>query len=358
MVSDSDLIARLREFLSQSDLNTTTTAIVRRRLEEDFGLDLSDRKAFIREQVDLYLQSQFESAVENEENGIEESDGGDREAAPEEEEEESSTRKTASRKRSKTKKKETNKTRGGAGGGFTKLCNLSSQLQKFTGVQQLARTQVVKQIWSYIRENNLQDPSYRRDIICDDTLRDLFGVDIINMFQMNKELSKHIWPLDSDGPSFSSTPKEKPRKPEREAAKQSMIVNKSLMNLDCPTVLMFSKCICRTISMSCILFSDPDEPKRNTKRQKGGNSAILAPLSLSEALVKFLGTGEDSLRRCDVVRRMWVYIKQNNLQDPSDKRQIICDEKLKELLDVDTFHGFSMLKLLSPHFTKGEQVCS
>ncbi|KAL6543465.1 hypothetical protein OROHE_010087 [Orobanche hederae] len=310
MVSDSDLIARLREFLSQSDLNTTTTAIVRWRLEEDFGLDLSDRKAFIREQVDLYLQSQFESAVENEENGIEESDGGDREASPEEEEEEeeeeSSTRKAASRKRSKTKKKETSRRRGG--GGFTKLCNLSSQLQKFTGVQQLARTQVAKQIWCYIRENNLQDPSYRRDIICDDTLRDLFGVDIINMFQMNKELAKHIWPLDSDvdkGPSFNS-----------------------------------------------------DEPKRNTKRQKGGNSAILAPLSLSKALVKFLGTGEDSLRRCDVVKRIWVYIKQNNLQDPSDKRQIICDEKLKELLDVDTFHGFSMLKFLSPHFTKGEQVCS
>lgn len=107
MVSDSDLITRLHEFLSASDLNTTTTAIVRRRLEEDFGLDLSDRKAFIREQVDLYVQSQVENAVENEENSKEDSDGGDGDAAEEEEEveeeeeeeeEESTTGKTASKK--------------------------------------------------------------------------------------------------------------------------------------------------------------------------------------------------------------------------------------------------------------------
>ncbi|KAL2504863.1 SWIB complex BAF60b domain-containing protein [Abeliophyllum distichum] len=319
MVSDSDIITRLREFLSESDLNTTTTATVRRRLEEDFGLDLSDRKAFIREQVDLYLQSQLENVVENEENSKEESDGKGGEAAEEveeeEEEEESTTVKAASKKRSKMKKKEVKK----RGGGFTKLCSLSPQLQKFTGVQELARTEVVKQLWNYIRENNLQDPSNRRNIVCDDTLRDLFGVDTVNMFQMNKALAKHIWPLDS-GASVNSTPKEKQRKQERE--------------------------------------EDPDEPKRNDKRQKGGNSAFLAPLPLSDALVKFIGTGENALPRCDVVKRIWDYIKQNDLQDPSDKRQIICDEKLKELFDVDTFHGFSVSKLLSVHFIKREQSCS
>lgn len=43
------------------------------------------------------------------------------------------------------------------------------------------------------------------------------------------------------------------------------------------------------------------------------------------------------------------------LKDPSDKRQIICDEKLKELFNVDTFHGFSVTKLLTAHLTKTEQ---
>lgn len=61
----------------------------------------------------------------------------------------------------------------------------------------------MKQLWSYIRENNLQDPSNRRNILCDDKLHDLFGVDTINMFQMNKALAKHIWPLESNGGNVS-----------------------------------------------------------------------------------------------------------------------------------------------------------
>lgn len=44
-----------------------------------------------------------------------------------------------------------------------------------------------------------------------------------------------------------------------------------------------------------------------------------------------------------------------SLKDPSDKRQIICDEKLKELLNVDTFCGFTVAKLLTAHLIKTEQ---
>lgn len=71
MVSDSDLIARLHEFLRNSDLTTTSTATVRRKMEEDFGVDLTDKKAFIREQVDLFLQSEQERLAEIEQDGEE-----------------------------------------------------------------------------------------------------------------------------------------------------------------------------------------------------------------------------------------------------------------------------------------------
>jgi len=58
-----------------------------------------------------------------------------------------------------------------------------------------------------------------------------------------------------------------------------------------------------------------EEPKRKEKRQKGaGKSGFLAPLQLSDALVNFLGTGESELSRTDVIKRMWDYIKGNNLQ--------------------------------------------
>ncbi|GMP28088.1 hypothetical protein CsSME_00003775 [Camellia sinensis var. sinensis] len=319
MVSDSELVGRLRDFLRTSDLTTTTTATIRRRLEEDFGIDLSDKKAFIREQVDLFLQSQVDNAQENEEE--DEGEVNEEEEDDDDEEEEASNGKSTSKRGSKKQNKEVKK-RGG-GGGFTKLCSLSPELQKFVGVPELARTEVVKQLWNYIREKNLQDPSNRRNIICDDTLRALFAVDCINMFQMNKSLAKHIWPLDSDdAASVKSTPKEKPQKQKQRKQERE--------------------------------DDSDDEPKRKEKRQKGGNSGFLAPLPLSDALVKFLGTGESSLSRSEVVKRIWQYIKQNNLQDPSDKRRIISDEKLRELFDVDSFNGFTVSKLLTTHFMKTE----
>lgn len=46
---------------------------MRRQLEKYFGIDLSDRKAFIREQVGLFLQSEHEQADEPEqEDGLKE----------------------------------------------------------------------------------------------------------------------------------------------------------------------------------------------------------------------------------------------------------------------------------------------
>ncbi|KAK8685874.1 hypothetical protein V6N13_124907 [Hibiscus sabdariffa] len=311
MVLDSELIARLWEFLNESDLNTTTTAIVRRRLEQDFGIDLTDRKKFIREQVDLYLQSQFENTEEQQQ----EQDGDDQkdkikseetEGSDSDDEEEESERAKKKRASSKKRSKRVDSEGKRRGGGFNKVSRLSPQLQELLGVPELARTEVVKQMWVYIREKNLQDPVNKKNIICDEPLRALFDVDSIDMFQMNKALSKHILPLGSD--EVKSMEKEKPLKHERE--------------------------------------EDPDEAKGKEKRQKG----FLAPLQLSDALIKFLGTGENELTRAAVIKRMWDYIKENNLQDPSDKRKVICDEKLKELFDVETFHGFTVTKLLAAHF--------
>ena len=86
MVSDSDLATRLRDILRSSDLDTTTPSGVRRQLEEFFGVDLSDRKAFIRDQIDAFLQSGMaenppaedgEEVAANEEDEPEEEDDGD-----------------------------------------------------------------------------------------------------------------------------------------------------------------------------------------------------------------------------------------------------------------------------------------
>lgn len=64
--------------------------------------------------------------------------------------------------------------------------------------------QIVKQLWAYIRKNNLQDPNNKRKIICNDELRLLFETDCTDMFKMNKLLSKHITSLNE--PSSKHTP--------------------------------------------------------------------------------------------------------------------------------------------------------
>ncbi|KAG0467144.1 hypothetical protein HPP92_018724 [Vanilla planifolia] len=327
MVSEAGLVERLRDILRSSDLSTTTAAIVRRKLEEDFGVDLTEKKMFIREQIDIFLNELQEKGGEEEEengegeddtvkemevggNGCEGEDDDEEETKEEEAEEEKEANDCGNsiRKRRSNKLTEEVKKRGG---GFTKLCSLSPQLQEFVGVSELARTEVVKHLWAYIRENNLQDPSNKRRIVCDERLQNLFKVNAIDMFQMNKVLSKHIWPLSSE--NVKSVTPEKPQKTSRE---------------------------------------DSEDTTPKGKRQKGGNTGFLAPLPLSDALSRFIGTGESALSRSDVVKRIWDYIKQNKLQDPADKRNIICDEKLKELLQVNSFNGFTVSKLLSAHFVK------
>lgn len=73
---------------------------------------------------------------------------------------------------------------------------LSVQLQSFLGIQQATRTEIVKLIWVYIREHNLQNPKDGREIICDDKMRIIFG-DNVTMFDMNKKLLPHIIKLPS-----------------------------------------------------------------------------------------------------------------------------------------------------------------
>lgn len=53
-------------------------------------------------------------------------------------------------------------------------------------------------MWVYIPEKNLQNPKDKRKIMCDETLHGIFQVKNINMFQMNKALSKHMWPIDAE----------------------------------------------------------------------------------------------------------------------------------------------------------------
>ena len=58
VITDEQIVQRIVEVLQRADLTTITFAAIRRQVEEDFRIDLAEKKAFIREQVDLYLYLQ------------------------------------------------------------------------------------------------------------------------------------------------------------------------------------------------------------------------------------------------------------------------------------------------------------
>jgi hypothetical protein len=69
----------------------------------------------------------------------------------------------------------------------------SAELAAVVGAGTITRGEVVSKIWDYIKKNQLQDPANKREINADDKLQKVFdGKPRVNMFEMNKYLSKHL----------------------------------------------------------------------------------------------------------------------------------------------------------------------
>lgn len=76
---------------------------------------------------------------------------------------------------------------------FMQPVNVSADLAAIVGTGPMPRTEIIKKIWDYIKKNNLQDPTNKRNINPDDKLAKVFGSkNSVDMFQMTKIVSKHI----------------------------------------------------------------------------------------------------------------------------------------------------------------------
>lgn len=74
-----------------------------------------------------------------------------------------------------------------------KPLTVSPELAAVVGSGPMPRSEVVKKLWVYIKEKNLQDPQNKRDIIADEALEKVFGGQKkVNMFEMTKLVSKHL----------------------------------------------------------------------------------------------------------------------------------------------------------------------
>ena len=76
---------------------------------------------------------------------------------------------------------------------FMKPMNISPELAAVVGKGPMPRSEVVKNIWAYIKKNGLQDPKNRRNINADESLKKVFGGKAtVDMFEMTKLVSKHL----------------------------------------------------------------------------------------------------------------------------------------------------------------------
>jgi len=87
-------------------------------------------------------------------------------------------------------------------------------------------------------------------------------------------------------------------------------------------------------------------PKKKTARKP--NAAFMKPLNPSKELAEIVGA--NAIPRTEVMKKVWAYIKKNNLQDAKNRRAINADDKLKAVFGgKKQVTMFEMTKLVSNH---------
>ncbi|MGL4575340.1 MAG: SWIB/MDM2 domain-containing protein [Burkholderiaceae bacterium] len=75
---------------------------------------------------------------------------------------------------------------------FMKALTPSAALAAVVGSKPLARTEVIKKMWDYIKANKLQDQVNKRMVNADAKLKEVFGKAKVSMFEMAGLIGKHL----------------------------------------------------------------------------------------------------------------------------------------------------------------------
>lgn len=91
---------------------------------------------------------------------------------------------------------------------------------------------------------------------------------------------------------------------------------------------------------------------KTSKANKGGggtgNAGLMKPITVDSDLAKVVG--KEPLPRTQIIKKIWDYIKANDLQDKDNKRMINADETLKVVFDgKDQISMFELAKVINNH---------
>ncbi|RLN74691.1 hypothetical protein BBJ28_00003165 [Nothophytophthora sp. Chile5] len=349
-VDVGQLTEAIRLILKDADLEQLSRRMIRKQLEAQFHTDLSPYKDLINASIlELIEQQQAEEEGDEEEEEREPDPSEEEEDGDDEEEQEQQAARAArqARKKATPKKKPTPKKRkrkseadaedGGeptkkAVSGFNMQLSLSPELAAVVGADTMARPQIVKALWAYIREHSLQDPANKKTILFDDTLRGVFQRDSVTMFSMNKFVKRHVRKPDDLPPGgWSQIPRDgvsSDEDTEAKAAKKKPAKRKKKV------------------------AATGDDDEEDGKKKKA--NPFYTELSVSPELASLVGS--DRMARPQIVQALWAYIHEHELQDPSDKRTILLDDEMRRVFQRDTFTMFSMNKYIKRHARKFADV--
>ncbi len=89
-------------------------------------------------------------------------------------------------------------------------------------------------------------------------------------------------------------------------------------------------------------------PKKASAGEAKPVNAFMKPLTPSAELAAVVG--KKALPRTQVIKKMWEYIKKNDLQDAANRRMINADKKLLPIFGgKEQVSMFEMTKLVSQH---------
>ena len=95
---------------------------------------------------------------------------------------------------------------------------------------------------------------------------------------------------------------------------------------------------------------------RTTSTRKGQPSGFSKPTGLCKELCEFMEIEANSMRpRTEITSFLNTYIKENDLQNPDNRREIFPDDKLRKLLSIkkdDKLTYFNLQTFMAPLFVK------
>jgi upstream activation factor subunit UAF30 len=90
-------------------------------------------------------------------------------------------------------------------------------------------------------------------------------------------------------------------------------------------------------------------PKKAAKKRKP-NAAFMAALTPSATLAEVIGS--KPIPRTEIIKKIWDYIKKNNLQDSKNRRMINADAKLSPLFGKKQISMFDLATIVNNNVKK------